>query len=705
MKNLFRALAFVATLWVSSALAQTFPNWTFGFVPTPAQWNAAFAGKQDYLGATPVLTTGGIMSGALITAPSVLTSSGFNIPPGVPPTSPNNGDIWETSAGIFGQVNGVTIGPLIGGTQGPNTILGNASGTNVPSGLSIPSCSGAANAIQWVNNTGFQCGTIVAAASSIAVGSTTISGGSVGNIFSHGSGNLLAEFTTSGSGTVLALATGATIATATLTFATITAPVINGTITGTYTLGGTPSIAGSAINSGTVSGTFLSNINLAASGNGGVTGILGIVNGGSGSATQAGAIANLMPVPTRAGDIAVWSGTAWTTIAGNNSGTQILSENSSGVPAWTTVTGIGTVTSVLLAAGSGMSFSGTNPITSSGTITVNGAVPAPQGRITLAANTPVMGPTSCSGAACSNQTTLRYDCSAGAQVPYYNGTTDLLDTIASCEVTDGMVAAATAGQVVANNVYDVWWVHSGANRICVAMSAATGGGGGWSSDTGGSNVARGTGFSAIDPTTRGYPTNKNALTNCFNGATNYGSVSANQATYLGTVYASANGAVSFVFGTSVSGGGAAQLGVWNMHNRVDVKTVVSDSKATWTYASGTIRFVDASANNSIQFVSGLPVDGVYANYYITSAAAAAGGGTRCGFALDSPTTGPFDVSASAQQSGGTAALAPCGVASSYNPQVGVHTLSAYEAVFNAITQTFTGNTATGGQGLGFGLRM
>lgn len=66
---------------------------------------------------------------------------------------------------------------------------------------------------------------------------------------------------------------------------TIAGPVFSGTFTGTYTLGGTPSIAGSAINSGTVSGSFLQNINMATSGNGGVTGVLPVANGGTAGAT------------------------------------------------------------------------------------------------------------------------------------------------------------------------------------------------------------------------------------------------------------------------------------------------------------------------------------------------------------------------------------------------------------------------------------
>lgn len=34
------------------------------------------------------------------------------ISPGTAPTSPANGDVWTTSAGMFVRVNGTTVGPL-----------------------------------------------------------------------------------------------------------------------------------------------------------------------------------------------------------------------------------------------------------------------------------------------------------------------------------------------------------------------------------------------------------------------------------------------------------------------------------------------------------------------------------------------------------------------------------------------------------------
>jgi hypothetical protein len=67
--------------------------------------------------------------------------------------------------------------------------------------------------------------------------------------------------------------------------------------------------------------------------------------------------------PTRAGDIIYWNGSAWTTLAGNNSGTTFLQETNVGVPSWAAAGGSGTVTSVATA-----DFVTGGTITTTGTI-------------------------------------------------------------------------------------------------------------------------------------------------------------------------------------------------------------------------------------------------------------------------------------------------------------------------------------------------
>lgn len=201
-----------------------------------------------------------------------------------------------------------------------------------------------------------------------------------------------------------------------------------------------------------------------------------------------------------------------------------------------------------------------------------------------------------------------------------------------------MVSAASAGQVVNNNIYDVWWVHSGANRICLAMSASTGGGGGWSSDTAGSNTARGTGYSQLDFVTRPYITNKNALTNCFNAATNYGSVSANQATYLGSIYSTANGQTGFIFGSANSG--TAQqglLGVFNAYNQRTFNTALNDTTASWTYTTATFRQANGSTGNQITVLDGLGWMFIRAQYSVNESTGTGSPGATIGVGLDSTT--------------------------------------------------------------------
>lgn len=121
----------------------------------------------------------------------------------------------------------------------------------------------------------------------------------------------------------------------------------------TVTLGGTPASALLAATSITM----------------GWTGTLSIARGGTGGGTQQAAINAIHNCPpTRAGDITYYNGANWVCLAGNNTGTRVLQEDSAGLPSWVAA-GAGTVTSVTLGAGYGISVSGTNPVTTTGTFT------------------------------------------------------------------------------------------------------------------------------------------------------------------------------------------------------------------------------------------------------------------------------------------------------------------------------------------------
>lgn len=125
-------LAFcLSLLGISYCNAQSSPQWSFGFVPSVAQWNAAFAAKVDFIGGQVCATSGCTFTGPVITAASVANISGFNIIPGVAPTTPSAGDIWTTTSSIFVHVNGTTY-DLLNGACSICAVLNGANIFTVP---------------------------------------------------------------------------------------------------------------------------------------------------------------------------------------------------------------------------------------------------------------------------------------------------------------------------------------------------------------------------------------------------------------------------------------------------------------------------------------------------------------------------------------------------------------------------------------------
>ena len=60
-------------------------------------------------------------AGKITAGASTTSAASFSAPHGTAPASPANGDIWTTSAGIYVQINGVTVGPLGSGGGGSAT--------------------------------------------------------------------------------------------------------------------------------------------------------------------------------------------------------------------------------------------------------------------------------------------------------------------------------------------------------------------------------------------------------------------------------------------------------------------------------------------------------------------------------------------------------------------------------------------------------
>lgn len=129
LKRLLLAALAVA-LFSSTANAQSAcaAMTRFGQVLTLAQWQSCWQAKADVgsggggsitgaqvvaaLTYTPANKAGDTFTGEIVTKASASGGAGFNLPHGAAPSSPQNGDVWTTTAGLFVRVNGTTIGPI-----------------------------------------------------------------------------------------------------------------------------------------------------------------------------------------------------------------------------------------------------------------------------------------------------------------------------------------------------------------------------------------------------------------------------------------------------------------------------------------------------------------------------------------------------------------------------------------------------------------
>lgn len=291
---------------------------------------------------------------------------------------------------------------------------------------------------------------------------------------------------------------------------------------------------------------------------------------------------------------------------------------------------------------------------------------APQGRLTLTTATPVLG-TTVSGA-----TTVYYTPYVGNIVPIYDGTNIIPTVFAelSQATTDTTKSPAA---VAASSVYDIFvWNDSGTIRATRGPA--------WTNDT---TRSAGTALVRVN----GLLLNNASITN---------GPAASRGTYVGTIRSNASSQIDFIFGASSAGGTAAFFGLWNAYNRVNVATTVTDSTATWTYTSATVRSANNSTGNRISFVSGLAEDGIKATYFDGFATGTSVNSVgNIGIALDA--TNVFDKRAFGlnPSAGGAAANFTIAAPNSYAPQLGFHFLQAVESSDGTNTTTFDGGVFMG----------
>lgn len=104
---------------------------------------------------------------------------------------------------------------------------------------------------------------------------------------------------------------------------------------------------------------------------------------------------------------------------------------------------------------------------------------------------------------------------------------------------------------------------------------------------------------------QGQWTNNTTITLRTNSTTTF-SIATNQAVYVGTGYATANGQTGMNFTPAgAAGGNLTTLGLFNAYNRVPLFARSSDATASWTYNVATWRPTNNSTSNAVRFVDGL----------------------------------------------------------------------------------------------------
>jgi hypothetical protein len=140
------------------------------------RWRATTAGTQVEVLKLSGTSTGATFAVPVITAASTATITGFNLPHGVAPTTPANGDVWTTTAGMFARISSATVGPFASSTSPSLT-------TPSMSNVTITGTTNTATGATWVNlgtvttidiNGGTVDGAVIGGAGAAAITGTTI---------------------------------------------------------------------------------------------------------------------------------------------------------------------------------------------------------------------------------------------------------------------------------------------------------------------------------------------------------------------------------------------------------------------------------------------------------------------------------------------------------------------------------------------------
>lgn len=246
-----------------------------------------------------------------------------------------------------------------------------------------------------------------------------------------------------------------------------------------------------------------------------------------------------------------------------------------------------------------------------------GPIVVPRGRLTLVTATPVMTTTQ------SAKTSVFYTPYLGNGVPVYDGTGWANRTFAELTLALDSNSGHT-GYQQSGKLFDLFVV-SNAGTVTLVSGPA------WTSSTG-----RGAGAGTTELTrVNGFLVNANQMTAKFDASASTLTITANLATYLGTMLASADGQTQWIYGALAASGTAAGFNLWNYFNRVIASTFVEDTTDSWTYTTATWRSANNSATMRAAFVQGVAEDSFQARYNVYSSNSGNGVIVRqCGVGYD-----------------------------------------------------------------------
>ncbi len=249
----------------------------------------------------------------------------------------------------------------------------------------------------------------------------------------------------------------------------------------------------------------------------------------------------------------------------------------------------------------------------------------PQGRLTLSSVSPVMTADS------TAQSTVYYLPYNGAIVPVYNGAQFVNYLMGSSGISLALDSnSGHTGYQTSGSLFDIFAFMNG-GLLTLGTGPA------WTNST-----TRSAAITQVN----GIWVNSASITLRFGSSSgNTTSVAANQATYLGTMYATANGQTGMAcFPTAASGGTNNILGLWNAYNRVPITAQCLDSTVTWTYGTAAWRNANNSASNRISFVDGLGQSNFIGSYNQTVYNASSAGYEDVGVGVNSTASGGAFVS-------------------------------------------------------------